>query len=133
MTDLIKHHVVNGTYYTNNFTDTPVTVTTLNGTQIELKGNTNGTLFNVGNATIIKPDILTNEGVIHIIDQVLQPPPSNDSSTISPSSSASTPSATSEAPPPPANSTTSAAGFLLTPSATVGLLLCLCSGLLSLM
>ncbi|SAM05467.1 hypothetical protein [Absidia glauca] len=130
MTDLVKNHVVNGTYYTSNFTETPLNATTLNGTQIELTGSANGTMFQVGNATIVKANILTNQGVVHVIDQVLQPsaPSSNSSNSSTPSESSS--SSTQEA--QPTETASSAAGLHLMPSLASGVV-CFCLGLLSLM
>ncbi|ORZ16928.1 hypothetical protein BCR42DRAFT_23254 [Absidia repens] len=116
MDQLIKNHIVNGTYYTSNVTTTPLNVTTLDGTQLQLKGNSNGTLFQVGNATIVKPDVLTNRAVVMVIDEVLQP---NRTGSSSPSSSPSASATSGET--ESATSTTSAA-FRLTSLSLVHIL-----------
>ncbi|KAI8099802.1 uncharacterized protein BX664DRAFT_355189 [Halteromyces radiatus] len=84
--NLAKSYIVNGTYTTTKVNST-MNVTTLGGDTIELQPTGNLTAFKVDNATITRSNILTNSGVIHIIDQVL---PQNATSSPSPSSPSST-------------------------------------------
>ncbi|KAI1331999.1 FAS1 domain-containing protein [Xylariaceae sp. FL0255] len=67
---IITYHVVNGTVaYSNNITNE--TLTAMDGQNINLT-NINGTIFANG-ARVTVPDILLDNGVLHVVDQVLNP------------------------------------------------------------
>lgn len=76
LANLLLYHVTSGVFFSNQlqsgtltslFTDNKFTVT-VNSGQITLKGNNNSTA-----ATIKQADLPSTNGVMHIIDQILQP------------------------------------------------------------
>ncbi|QEC69572.1 fasciclin domain-containing protein [Panacibacter ginsenosidivorans] len=75
LTSILTYHVVNGRVFSSDLTD-GATPSTLNGGTVTIdlgatatvKGNTNTTASN-----IVATDIVTTNGVIHVIDQVLLP------------------------------------------------------------
>lgn len=81
LADILRYHVVPQVVYSTDATNT--TVTTLNGTDLTITV-INGTVF-VNNARVIEADVLVNNGVVHVIDEVLNP----SNTTASPDATAS--------------------------------------------
>ncbi|KAI9003384.1 FAS1 domain-containing protein [Hyaloraphidium curvatum] len=69
--DVLRYHVVQGVLYSYNFTD-GVGYRTAQGDPVFFSGSIGN--FSIGNAKIIVQDLLTTNGVIHVIDQVLDLP-----------------------------------------------------------
>lgn len=67
---ILQYHVVEGMVPSSDLTDGQ-TLTTLEGS--ELPVSVNGSTVMVGDATVVQPDIQAGNGVIHVIDSVLQP------------------------------------------------------------
>jgi uncharacterized surface protein with fasciclin (FAS1) repeats len=78
LTNIIKYHILNAVYYSTNITNLPgpVNVTAANGSNLTIQES--NSKIQVGNTTtnakVITPDVLTDNGVIHIIDTILFPP-----------------------------------------------------------
>ncbi len=74
LTAILTYHVLNGEMFSWQLENG--TVTTLNGQPLNVTVNhmENGTVWTVGNATIVTSDIICTNGVIHVIDKVLVPP-----------------------------------------------------------
>jgi transforming growth factor-beta-induced protein len=75
LSSVLNYHVVEGVYpvsvLVNNFT-----LTTLQGEKIKFTSNTDGddiVTTKVNDETIITPNILANNGIVHVIDGVLIP------------------------------------------------------------
>lgn len=73
LTKLLTYHVVPGMVMSTQLMNG--TVTTVEGEQLNV--TVNGTTVMVGNVTVIMKDIITTNGVIHVIDKVLVPPSMN--------------------------------------------------------
>jgi len=71
LSTVMKYHVVPTTLLSSAFTGSG-TVTTLNG--LPLAYSVSGTTIEVGNATVTKANVNATNGVIHVIDSVLEPP-----------------------------------------------------------
>jgi hypothetical protein len=74
--DLVKiltYHVVNGTtpYYSTDLANN-TSVQTVNGAKLNVHLGANGTVF-VNGAKVITPNVLVAGGVVHVVDQVLNP------------------------------------------------------------
>ncbi|KAI8341284.1 hypothetical protein BC941DRAFT_487612 [Chlamydoabsidia padenii] len=96
---LIMNHVVQGIYYTSNLTSTgggssPLNLTTQAGETIPITSNSSGITLN-DTIQIVRPNILFNGGVIHLIDKIIEPP---QNSTVTNNGTAAGPSQTSSAP-----------------------------------
>ncbi|OTA52439.1 FAS1 domain-containing protein [Hypoxylon sp. EC38] len=90
LTNIIGYHVVNGSVnYSTQLQNT--TLTTVNGQNITITVE-NGTVY-VNSARVTVPDILLANGVVHVIDQVLNP--NNTSATPNPTATTTTPAFTS--------------------------------------
>ncbi|MCX6373707.1 MAG: fasciclin domain-containing protein [Actinobacteria bacterium] len=72
LTDVLTYHVVSGKVMASDLSD-GMMIDTLNGAQLEVKINADGTVM-IGDATVTTADIETSNGVIHVIDTVLIPP-----------------------------------------------------------
>jgi len=87
LNSIINYHIVSNVYYSTNLTNN-ANLTTQNGTNITVSKS--GDSISVGNQNttgkVILADVLTNNGVIHIIDHLLMPP-NNTNSTNNTSSS----------------------------------------------
>ena len=68
LTDILTYHVVSGTVLSGNLTDGPLP--TLNGQSVTVD-LTSGVMIN--SSTVITPDVTANNGVVHVIDEVLLP------------------------------------------------------------
>jgi PGF-CTERM protein len=68
---LLLYHVIPKKLLSSDFTGSG-TLTTVNG--LSLPYSVNGTTLTVDNATVTKKDINATNGVIHVINGVLQPP-----------------------------------------------------------
>ncbi|OAD78922.1 secreted cell-adhesion lipo protein [Phycomyces blakesleeanus NRRL 1555(-)] len=77
--NLMQTHVLEGLYYTTNFTEATsgngtAQVSAMNGAQFPVTVSNNGSVITLNNtAHIVKSNVLFNNGVMHLIDQVLQP------------------------------------------------------------
>lgn len=76
LVSLLSYHIVSGVMFSNQL-QTGSTNTLLSGSRVTI-GSSNGTATVKGNrnatpASIKTPDVVTVNGVIHIVDQVLQP------------------------------------------------------------
>ncbi|OTA86152.1 hypothetical protein M434DRAFT_82306 [Hypoxylon sp. CO27-5] len=90
LTNIIGYHVVNGSVnYSTGLQNT--TLTTVNGQNITITVE-NGTVY-ANSARVTVPDILLANGVVHVIDQVLNP--NNTSATPNPTATTTTPAFTS--------------------------------------
>ncbi|KAI1407655.1 FAS1 domain-containing protein [Hypoxylon sp. FL1857] len=90
LTNIVGYHVVNGSVnYSTQLQNT--TLTTVNGQNITITVE-NGTVY-ANSAKVTVPDILLANGVVHVIDQVLNP--NNTSATPDPSATTTTPAFTS--------------------------------------
>ena len=69
LTSILKYHVVSGTVLSTDLTETDVP--TLEGDTVKV---TLGDTVMINNATVITPDVLASNGVVHVIDSVLIPP-----------------------------------------------------------
>ncbi|KAI8331267.1 FAS1 domain-containing protein, partial [Choanephora cucurbitarum] len=70
---IVLAHVVPGIYYSTNLTSQPTTVTSLAGTNISIT-NANDSSDNnmqVNGFNVVHPNVLLNNGVMHLIDGVL--------------------------------------------------------------
>ena len=67
---ILTYHVVGGKYLAGDLAGKKLDVTTVNGAKVAVNG-ANGVM--VDNATVIKADIKTSNGVIHVVDSVLLP------------------------------------------------------------
>lgn len=70
LVSILKYHVVSGNVLAADVTKIPAAVT-LGGQRIDIKAGTDG--VTVDNAKVVKTDITTGNGVIHVIDTVIMP------------------------------------------------------------
>ncbi|KAI0100438.1 FAS1 domain-containing protein [Hypoxylon sp. NC0597] len=90
LTNIVGYHVVNGSVnYSTQLENT--TLTTVNGQNITITVE-NGTVY-ANSAKVTVPDILLANGVVHVIDQVLNP--NDTSATPNPTATTTTPAFTS--------------------------------------
>lgn len=68
--DILEYHVVEGSYPSSELSDGD-TLTTMEGTDLTV--SVDGSTITVGGAEVVQPDIQAGNGVIHVIDGVLQP------------------------------------------------------------
>lgn len=86
LTSILTYHVVEGTVgYSSSLTNT--TLRTLNGAELTITVS-NGTVY-VNSARVVTPDVLVANGVVHVIDNVLNP--ANATATPDPSMSTQMP------------------------------------------
>ena len=67
---ILTYHVVPGKTLAADLTGKKVTVKTVEGSPVKING-TNG--VKVNEASVVKPDIMTSNGVIHVINKVILP------------------------------------------------------------
>ena len=67
---ILKHHVVSGKVMASDVSGKKLSQTTVNGTKINIDGTSGVT---VSGAKVISADLVTTNGVIHVIDKVLLP------------------------------------------------------------
>ncbi|CEP13126.1 hypothetical protein [Parasitella parasitica] len=72
----LKAHIVPGVYYTTNLTSESTTVESVGGTNITLTNSdpTSNSSVTVNNAHVVQGNILLNNGVMHLIDSILDFP-----------------------------------------------------------
>lgn len=68
--DILEYHVVEGSYPSSELSDGD-TLTTMEGTDLTV--SVDGSTITVGGAEVVQADIEAGNGVIHVIDGVLQP------------------------------------------------------------
>ncbi|KAK9760882.1 hypothetical protein K7432_014663 [Basidiobolus ranarum] len=74
LTDLLKYHVITSTVgYSSDLKDG--LLATVQGSNVNIKNN-NGAIT-VNNAKVVTPNVLTSNGVVHVIDTVLMPGQAN--------------------------------------------------------
>ncbi|MEL6361491.1 MAG: fasciclin domain-containing protein [Pseudomonadota bacterium] len=71
LVSILTYHVVSGKTKSKDLAGQTLSVATVNGAEVAIDG-TDG--VKVGNANVVKADIYTSNGVIHVIDTVLLPP-----------------------------------------------------------
>ena len=67
---ILKHHVVSGKVMASDVSGKKLSQATVNGTKINIDGTSGVT---VSGAKVISADLVTTNGVIHVIDKVLLP------------------------------------------------------------
>ena len=67
---ILKHHVVSGQVMASDVTGKKLSPATVNGTKIDIDGTSGVT---VSGAKVVSADLITTNGVIHVIDKVLLP------------------------------------------------------------
>ncbi len=70
LTELLKHHAVSGEVTVASALDAG-SLTTLNGQEVGVSGDTDNLM--VGRASVLKADLMADNGAVHVIDQVLLP------------------------------------------------------------
>lgn len=70
LVSILTYHVLPGKVYSKGLAGKQIDATTVQGTTVSVDG-TNG--VKVDNANVIKADIKTSNGVIHVIDSVIMP------------------------------------------------------------
>ncbi len=78
LADILKYHVLAGSVKSTDLSD-GMTATTLLGKDIKVTINANGVFIN--NAKVTVADIMTDNGVVHVIDAVLIPPVTSANAT----------------------------------------------------
>jgi uncharacterized surface protein with fasciclin (FAS1) repeats len=76
---LLENHVVDGQAKADFFAGKQGEMVALGGSKLTLDGSTG---VKVNNATVVKPDIVASNGVIHAIDTVLLPAPATAAATV---------------------------------------------------
>jgi len=74
---LLLYHIVNGTTAYSNSLQNGEAITTANGTKVTISAPNNETI-RVNNALVTTPNVLLSNGVLHVIDSVLQPNATNE-------------------------------------------------------
>ena len=67
---ILKHHVVSGKVMASDVSGKKLSPVTVNGTKIDIDGTSGVT---VSDAKVVSADLITTNGVIHVIDKVLLP------------------------------------------------------------
>ncbi|QJB70777.1 fasciclin domain-containing protein [Parasphingorhabdus halotolerans] len=70
LVSILTYHVLSGKVYSKSLAGKQIEVATVQGTTVSVDG-TDG--VKVDNANVVKADIKTSNGVIHVIDTVLMP------------------------------------------------------------
>ncbi len=71
LTQILAYHVVNGAIAASEIE--PGVVSTVEGADLEISVDPAGVMVN-GSATVVQPDIVAKNGIIHVVDAVLLPP-----------------------------------------------------------
>ncbi len=72
LTQILQLHVVRGSYTAADLVNRTTTLQTLSGLSIIVDGF-NG--IHVGGVNVVQPDVLARNGVMHIVDGIIQPAP----------------------------------------------------------
>jgi hypothetical protein len=72
ISNILTYHVVNGTVGYSSGLENGTTLTTLNGQNLTITIGEEGRIF-VNNARVTVADVLVANGVVHVIDEVLNP------------------------------------------------------------
>lgn len=70
LTSLMQLHIVQGQYLAADLVNRTTTLTTVGGLSIIVDGF-NG--VNVGGVNVVQPDVMASNGVIHVVDGIIQP------------------------------------------------------------
>lgn len=68
LADALKYHYIAGAQYSVGLQDGDV-FTSVGGPQIRVRVNANGTIW-FNDAMVVQPNVITNNGVIHVLDRV---------------------------------------------------------------
>ncbi|KEF52031.1 uncharacterized protein A1O9_12021 [Exophiala aquamarina CBS 119918] len=72
LTAILTYHVINGTVAYSNMLENGTSYPTLQGNNVTVTIEDNGDVF-VNSAKVVIPDVLVANGVVHVIDNVLNP------------------------------------------------------------
>lgn len=72
LTSILTYHVVNGTVGYSNLLENGTQLPTLQGANVTITVEESGSVF-VNGAKVVIPDVLVANGVVHVIDNVLNP------------------------------------------------------------
>ena len=72
LTSVLGYHVINGTVAYSSTLTNGTTVPTLSGPNLTITLGDDGAVF-VNSARVVTPDVLVANGVVHVIDNVLNP------------------------------------------------------------
>ncbi|KAF2019740.1 FAS1 domain-containing protein [Aaosphaeria arxii CBS 175.79] len=84
---VLAYHLINGTVGYSNTLENGTSLQTANGANLTITIDGNGTVF-VNSARVVVPNVLIANGVVHIIDEVLNP---NNTNTPEPSATEGVP------------------------------------------
>jgi transforming growth factor-beta-induced protein len=68
LTKALKYHTISGAQYSLNLQDGEV-LTSVGGPEIKVRVDANGTIW-FNDAMVVQPNVITNNGVIHVLDRV---------------------------------------------------------------
>ena len=78
LTAILTYHVVPGKTKSKDLAGQTLSVATLNGAEVAIDGTDGVT---VAGGRVVKADIVTSNGVIHVVDTVLMPPKKEEAAT----------------------------------------------------
>ena len=75
LADILLYHVVSGTILSTDLADGANTVVAANGDKLNVTLDAGAVTVGASGATVTTADVVSSNGVIHVIDKVLMPPP----------------------------------------------------------
>ena len=99
LVDILTYHVHQGVVASAAIPDGDSTLSTLQGSDLDINKNAETGAVMVNDANVIVADVLANNGIIHVIDAVLMPPASSAPTTAPPSAPTAAPSSAPTAAP----------------------------------
>merc|ERR1711957_327281 len=82
LADILKYHVIDGKTLSDDLPEGETIVSTILGPDKELKIVKEGNDITVNGASVTWADIISENGVVHVIDQVLLPPANEETKTV---------------------------------------------------